>query len=143
MSYSFTVKDTDGGNEIDMATYGVVVIGGQWPLIPDPQSQTINLAAKDGGYTYNGAALPGTFSLLCTVDTNQVDLTNLFSVFDQIAAALPTDQYKQIHIDGVTDRYWVGVRVAGVMGDPVGNRAVVNIQLVFRLDDPNPTMIGT
>ena len=145
MSNSFSVQDTGGGALTDMADYGLTVVGGQWPFVPTPQTDTVNVPSMSGGYTYTNEATPNQFTLTCALDAREEGgtLNDLYQLMDTIFDALPSDQYLRIYLDGLTDRYWTGVRVSGVSGVPIAGHALIPFDIVFQLDSPEPTMVGT
>lgn len=137
--HSFSISALGGGAKTDMADYGITIIGGNWPFIPEPHTETVNVPGMVGGYTYVNEAKPGEWTMRVICDADEADLETLYQALDSFATATaPTSQYR-IYLDGVDDRYWVGRRVSGVSGLPIGQRAL-EFDIVWQLDDPTPTI---
>jgi len=145
-SFSVADYDDDAGTTREyMADYGLTVIGGDWPFVPPPETDSVNVPTMDGGYTYVGELLPDTFVLQCalTVTDASPTLSDLYQLFDEVFALMPTDEKKRIYLDGLNDRYWIGLRVSGVRGIPVGNQALIPFDIVFQHDSPEAVMEST
>jgi hypothetical protein len=145
--HSFSVADIDddaGATREYMADYGLTVIGGNWPFVPIPYTDSVNVPHRAGGYTYVGESMPDTFVLQCALHVEDASptLSDLFALFDEVFALMPTNQKKRIYLDGVDDRYWIGLRVSGVHGVPVGNQALIPFDIVFQLDSPEAVVVG-
>ena len=139
-SHSFSIQQSGGGELIDMADLGISLIGGRWPFIPEPVAHTINMPAMEGGYTYIDEAGPSSWTMRVILDCEEADMETLFQALDAFEEATEPTQLYKIYLDGVDDRYWLGRRISGVSGEPVGQRAI-EFDIVWMLDSPRPTMI--
>ena len=141
---SFSVENLDTLVVTDMSDYGIYVLpGGNWPIIPEPLTETVNVPGMDGGYTYVNDAKPGMAVLKCILVCED-DGDNGDSLYDELVAAfaiMPTDQRVNIYLDFAPNWYWVGVRISGVSSIPAGTTCI-EFDLVFALDDPTPTRVG-
>jgi hypothetical protein len=143
--HSFWITDTDESSDslVDFADYGITVLpGGNWPLIPTPHTDTVNIPNMDGGYTYVGEALPGIFTLQLCADYVAGGYGSLLECLLAFADAMPTDQKFNIHLDAVPGYYWVGQRTSGISGVPVAGRAIA-FDLLLSLDNPTPQQEGS
>jgi len=134
MAYSFSVEAEGGGSSVDMATYGLTVMGQELPLEGEPYTETVNLPARVGGYTYINEAKPAmlTLDVIVTASTN----ANLHTALDAIIAALPPLTTLQIHVDGV-GKYWLGRRVSGIQaGLFCAGLNTTQFSIAFACDDP-------
>lgn len=140
MSYSFSVQDEAGGNEVDFSDYGVIVEDYELPLEGEPDTYTVNIPGMAGGYTYVNEVKPSmlTLSVIVTAATN----TALHGYIDSIIAALVTTNKYQIYVDGV-DRYWIGRRVSGIQAGLFGGGVTsCRFDIVFSCEDPTAYDVG-
>lgn len=122
-------------NSTDMANYGITIVGGEWPFASVGVTDTVNIPAMHGGFTYNNEAAPTEFTMevICVGD----DANDLINNLQAFASATPTDTVGEIYIDGITDYYWKARRVSDIRGLPIGMRAL-QFEIVWRMDEPGP-----
>jgi hypothetical protein len=131
---SVTVSDENetSGATVDLATYGLTLIGGDFPMEAEPDVETVNMPFKVGGYTYWNTARPTTLTMDVVVEADSV--TGLMTYLQAIAAATATSQVTMIMPDLYPAHYWLGRRTSGIPGIPKGQRALA-FTMTFVCDD--------
>jgi len=138
MAHSFSTIDSLSV-QVDYSTYGVSVLGMSLPVIPEPITETVNLPAKVGGYTYVNVYKPAVLTLDCMIvrDNN----VNLMDAFYSIQYLLNPLETFEILIDGI-DHYWNGRRISGANASIIGGALnAAEFTLVFACDDPTAYQI--
>lgn len=132
--HSFAVEAEEGGDRVEFHAQGLTVVNFDLPLDPEPLTETVNVPAKIGGWTYTNNAEPSQLSLSVIVEGE--DNADMRTKVQAIADALDPLVYYQIHVDGEA-HYWIGKRISGInSGRYRGTMRAVTFEIVFVCDDP-------
>lgn len=134
MANSFSFAGTD------MSTYGITLIGGNWPYASVGYHNAVNLPTKEGGYSYVNAAVPQQFTMECIATASSADA--LIQNLQAFATATPVETEGSIYIDGITSYYWTGRRVSPIEAEPLALNTI-QFTIVWHLDSPGPKAAGT
>jgi len=140
---SFSTEDEDGGSgsRVDWAQHGICLqAGNDWPFVPGPSVEALNIPGMPGGYPYVNYCGPEQLTLACVVEG--ATMTDMLDALDELADETPATELKRWYIDGITDRYWLGRRMSGIRGEPIARKAL-QFNLVIFLDDPRPRSAST
>jgi len=140
MAHSMTITDTDGAHGVDLSDYEMYLIDGDFPLLPAPHSETVNLPGINGGYTY--VSLPDAEPLTLTLICNAGSTSLVAAALQALAAATPISTEVRLYPDVWPELYWVGRRTSRISGLPIGTQAL-QFELEFTLDDPRARLVAT